>query len=144
FLTARPLWVRGGGVPNRGWNGPSEPGASGVDVATVFGFFFFLAAAWWVTALRAKLKDRGFGGVLRFPITLLVFAFFAATAFAKIDLFLVAGMLLFLFAVILLAERADDRLACGLIAAGFFLVLFPQHVFIYDRMNTFFKIYLEA
>src|SRR6202022_2605189 len=36
-LLARPLWVRGGGVPGHGWNGPSEPGAAGVDVLTAFG-----------------------------------------------------------------------------------------------------------
>ncbi|MFN2387889.1 MAG: hypothetical protein ABR576_16685, partial [Thermoanaerobaculia bacterium] len=41
-------------------------------------------------------------------------------------------------------DRVEDRLACGLLAAGFFLILFTQRVFIWDRMNTFFKLYYEA
>ena len=144
FLLARPLWVRGGGVPAHGWNGPSEPGAAGVDVLTAFGLLFFLAVAWWVTAVRGKLRERGVGLLSRYGITLFVAAFLTVAAFARIDLFLVAGILLFLFAAVGVVDKADERLACALLAAGFFLVLFPQRVFIYDRMNTFFKLYLEA
>jgi len=61
-----------------------------------------------------------------------------------IDVFLAAGILLFLIAVLLLSEEKDDRLVFGLIATAFFLVLFPQRYYIADRMNSFFKLYLEA
>jgi hypothetical protein len=84
FLLARPLWVRGGGVPAHGWNGPSEPGAAGIDVLTAFGLLFFLAVAWWVTAVREKLRERGVGLLSRYGITLFVAAFLAWAAFARI------------------------------------------------------------
>ena len=43
-----------------------------------------------------------------------------------------------------LAELPEDRLAIAYIATAFFLALFCQRLYIYDRMNTFFKLYLEA
>jgi sugar lactone lactonase YvrE len=43
-----------------------------------------------------------------------------------------------------MAEDQDDRLALAFVATAFFLVLFAQRFYIVDRMNTFFKLYLEA
>src|SRR5262249_34378189 len=60
------------------------------------------------------------------------------------DAFLVAAIVLFLAAYVTLAELPEDRLAIAYIATAFFLVLFCQRLYIYDRMNTFFKLYLEA
>jgi uncharacterized membrane protein len=60
------------------------------------------------------------------------------------DAFLAACIVLFLAAYVTLAELPEDRLAIAYIATAFFLALFCQRLYIYDRMNTFFKLYLEA
>ena len=67
-----------------------------------------------------------------------------ALALRSADLFCVAGILLFAVAFFALAEKPEDRLAFGLVGTAFFLILFTQRLFIYDRMNTFFKLYLEC
>ena len=59
FALARPLWVRGGGAPGIGRN--VEPSASGLDMLTVFGLFFFLALAWWLVAAADGWPRRGVG-----------------------------------------------------------------------------------
>src|SRR5678810_331943 len=41
-------------------------------------------------------------------------------------------------------DSPDDRFACALAASAFVLILFAQRFFIYDRMNTFFKLYLQS
>ncbi len=137
----RPLWVRGGGVPGLGWN--VERGARGADVLTHFGFFFFLSLAWWATSASTHLARGGAGRAPR----LLVYAVTAlvlAVGFLSAEALCAAGILLFLFAVFRMAEQPEDRLAFGFLATAFFLVLFTQRAFIYDRMNTFFKLYFEA
>lgn len=139
---ARTMWVRGAGSPGMGKN--LEPGASGLDVATVFGLFFFLAAAWWLSTVLTRWKERGAGAMLRWGVGAAASAGLALAALRAVDVFLAAGIVLFLVAVLLLPEEKDDRLAFGLIATSFFLVLFPQRFYIADRMNTFFKLYLEA
>ena len=142
LAAVRPLWVRGGGTPGFGWN--AERGARGVDVLTHFGFFFFLCLAWWAVSASARLargtlgRSAASGSPSWLPPLVLAAGFFSAEALC------VAGILLFLFAVAWLAERPEDRLAFGFLATAFFLVLFTQRMFIYDRMNTFFKLYAEA
>ncbi len=142
YLLARPLWVRAGGAPGIGRN--LEPSASGIDQATVFGLFFFLALAWWLAASSEKLAARGLGRGPRWTIGLVTSAALAALLFLRPNVFLGCGVALFLAAFFLLAEDRDDRLALGFLATAFFLVLFCQRLYIYDRMNTFFKLYLEA
>ena len=142
YLLARPLWVRAGGAPGIGRN--LEPSTSGVDQATVFGLFFFLALAWWLGASSEKLAARGAGRGLRWTIVGILSAALAALLFLRPNVFLGTGVVLFLAAFFLLAEDRDDRLALGFLATAFFLVLFCQRFYIYDRMNTFFKLYLEA
>ncbi|HEV8118380.1 MAG TPA: DUF2298 domain-containing protein, partial [Thermoanaerobaculia bacterium] len=75
-----------------------------------------------------------------FPAAALLLAggFFSAEALCA------AAILLFLTAIFRLADRPEERLAMGWIATAFFLVLLPQRAYIYDRMNTFFKLYAEA
>jgi YYY domain-containing protein len=141
FAFLRPLWVRGGGIPGVGWN--AERGARGVDVLTHFGFFFFLCLTWWVTSASTRLARRGVGTGPRLLIYLGVGLLLAA-GFRSADVFCAAGILLFLFAIFAMAELPEDRLAFGFLATAFFLVLFTQRLFIYDRMNTFFKLYSEA
>ena len=57
---------------------------------------------------------------------------------------LLAGVLLFAAAYVFFADDREDRLAIAFVATAFFLVLFTQRFYIVDRMNTFFKLYLEA
>ncbi|MDQ5859117.1 MAG: DUF2298 domain-containing protein, partial [Acidobacteriota bacterium] len=137
------LWVRGGGPPGFGWN--AERGARGVDVMTHFGFFFFLAFAWLATSIASKFPptETEKGG-LRRGLVYGVAALVLASGFLSVELLCVAGILLFLFALFRIAGEPEERLASGLVAAAFFLVLLPQRAFIFDRMNTFFKLYFEA
>ena len=137
LVAALPLWARVGGPP--AWGKNLERGASGPDVLTVFGLFFFLAMAWW---LAAAIGGRPGGG--RAAAITALLAVLLGLAFVSADLFCLAGVLLFLYSAVAFAEDPSDRLACGLIATGFFLVLFAQRLYIYDRMNTFFKLYFEA
>jgi len=137
----RPLWVRGGGAPGFGWN--AERGARGVDVLTHFGFFVFLCLAWWAASASARLARRNLGpGSPR--IAYAVAALVLAAGFLSADALCAAGILLFLLAVFRMAELPEDRLAFGFLATAFFLTLLPQRLYIYDRMNTFFKLYAEA
>ncbi|HSS45438.1 MAG TPA: DUF2298 domain-containing protein, partial [Thermoanaerobaculia bacterium] len=141
FAAVRPLWIRGGGSPGFGWN--VERGADGKDVLTHFGFFFFLSLAWWATSASAHLARRGVGRGPRLLVTLMA-ALVLAAGFRSAEALCICAILLFLFAVFRMADEPEDRLAFGFLATGFFFVLFAQRVFIYDRMNTFFKLYFEA
>ncbi len=142
YLLARPLWVRAGGAPGIGKN--LEPSAPGVDQLAVFGLFFFLATAWWLSSASERLAARGAGRPLRWTLVTLAAAALALLAWRRPDAFLACEVVLFLAACFALAELREDRLALGFLAAAFFLVLFCQRLYIYDRMNTFFKLYLEA
>lgn len=142
FATALPLWVRGGGPPDHGWN--AEKGAAGADVLTMFGFFYFLALAWWLVSAAGKLRERGVTRRTAAIASLTIAALLLPLSLASADALCVAGILLFLLAAFWLAEEPEDRLACGLLSTGFFLILFTQRAYIYDRMNTFFKLYFET
>ena len=142
YLLARPLWVRVGGAPGIGKN--LEPSASGVDQLTVFGLFFFLASAWWLAAASGRLAERGTGRPVRWALVGLGSVTLALLAWRRPDAFLACEVVLFLAAWFSLAELREDRLGLGFLATAFFLVLFCQRLYIYDRMNTFFKLYLEA
>ncbi len=137
-----PLWVHGGGAPGHGRN--DAPGARGTDILTVFGVFIFLAVAWWlVTAVRQGTPGRR-GRLFRTAVALLAFALLTSLALRLPDAFCATGVLLFLLAAIFFVRAPEDRLACGFLATAFFLILFTQRFYIYDRMNTYFKLYLEA
>jgi len=142
WATAAPLWVHGGGSPGFGWE--REPGAKGVDVLTVFGLFFFLAFAWMLGFIGDRMAEQGLGKRTR-AILLAAFAgLLALLGFLSVEVFTSAGILLFLAAAADRATDPEERLACGFVAAAFFLILFTQKVYISDRMNTIFKLYLEA
>jgi YYY domain-containing protein len=149
FLTAiaaslvfvRPLWVRGGGAPGFGWN--AERGARGVDVLTHFGFFVFLCLAWWAASVSARLARQGFGPGPR-RLAYVFAALVLAAGLLSAEALCVVGILLFLVAIFRMAEQPEDRLAFGFLATAFFLILLTQRMFIYDRMNTFFKLYAET
>lgn len=141
LLLAAPLWVRAGGRPNMG---RSPEGAAGIDVLTVFGLFFFLAFAWALSTGNETMARNGWNRPVRWILLALALLGLILLGVRRIDVLLGMGVLLFLVAAAGLRESPERRLALALVAAAFFLVLFPQRFFIYDRMNTFFKLYLEA
>lgn len=142
YLLTRPLWVRIGHAPGIGKN--LEPTTAGVDQLTVFGLFFFLAFGWWLASASSLLAARGVGRPARWLFVLLLLAGLGVLAVRLPDAFLAAGVVLFLAAFFTMAEEKDDRLALAFLATAFALVLFAQRFYLYDRMNTFFKLYLEA
>ncbi len=142
YLFALPLWFRAGGRPGIGKN--LEPSSLGVDQLTVFGLFVFLALGWWIASAGSRLADRGVGRPARWAAGLLLVAALVFLALRFPDVFLLTCVLLFLAAFFFFAEEKEDRLTLAFLAAAFFLVLFTQRFYIVDRMNTFFKLYLEA
>jgi YYY domain-containing protein len=142
FVFARPLWFRAGGTPGIGKN--LEPSSLGVDQLTVFGLFVFLALAWWISTATSRLADRGAGRPARWGVGLVLTAALGFLAVRFPDAFLVTVCVLFVAAFFLFAEEKEDRLTLGFLATAFFLVGFAQRFYIVDRMNTFFKLYLEA
>jgi YYY domain-containing protein len=141
-LLVLPLWASGGGPPGFGRNAEAVP--RGVDVMTHFGFFFFLAIVWWLVATYRSLIENGWPRPIATGMLLILGAALAFVGFFSPNLFCAAGILLFVFAAVRMAQASEDRLAFGLVAAGFALVFFTQRYFIYDRMNTFFKLYFET
>jgi YYY domain-containing protein len=139
FAAASPLWPPGGGLP--GWGRNLDHGASGLDVATVFGLFIFVAAAWWLAAAADRWAWRPGRRTL---VSITGVIGLVLLALRSADLFCLTGLALFAVAFFLFPEKAEDRLACGLVGTAFFLILFAQRLYIYDRMNTFFKLYLEC
>ncbi len=139
LAAAFPLWPPGGGLP--AWGRNLDRGASGIDAATVFGLFFFIAAAWWLAAAadRWSWSPRRRTIVSVGGLTAL-----ALLAVRSADLFCLTGLVLFGVAFFLFPEKPEDRLACGFVGTAFFLILFAQRLYIYDRMNTYFKLYLEC
>ena len=116
-----------------------------MDFLTHFGVFVFLALAWLAASIASKIPlDAEGKGRLRRALVYAAAALVLASGFLSVELLCVAGILLFLFALFGIAETAEERLASGLVAAAFFLVLLPQRIFVSDRMNTFFKLYFEA
>ena len=142
YVLARLLWVRAGAPPAIGRN--LEPSSSGFDQATVFGLFFYLAIGWWLASASSRLADRGLARLGRWAIVTLVAAGLGFLLWRRPDAFLAAAAVLFLGAFLARPDSRDDRFACALAASAFLLVLFAQRFYIYDRMNTFFKLYLEA
>ena len=143
LLVAVPLWIQGGGRPGFGKNYGVD-GASGVDVLTVFGLFFLLAFAWLLQRTSERLAARGTDRLTRVVVVLALAILLALLGYVSADLLCVAGVLLALAAAVDPESSGEDRLALGLLAVGFLLVLFPQRFFVADRMNTFFKLYIEA
>jgi YYY domain-containing protein len=142
YFLARPLWVRVGQAPGIGKN--LEPSTAGVDQLTVFGLFLFLAFGWWLASASARLASRGVGRPARWLLVLVTAAGLAVLAVRLPYVFLAASVVLFLGAFFGMSEEREDRLAIAFLATAFALILFAQRFYLYDRMNTFFKLYLEA
>src|SRR5262249_2618962 len=113
----------------------------GIQTANVFGLFLVLLFGWFLVAALLRGEDRR---ALRQAAVLLGAALLAVLALVWPIGFCVAGIAAFLGAATFLAGEAEDRLPFGFAGAGFFLVAFAELFFIYDRMNTYFKLFLEA
>ena len=138
-IVARPVFVAGGSFP--GWGRNNAPFATGVEIANVFGLFFFLLLGWFLVAMSQR---GGEGGSLRRIKVLAAAGLLVAVVFVSPIAFCAVGVAAFLAAAILLAESSEDRLAFGFAGTAFFLIAFAQRFYIYDRMNTYFKLFLEA
>src|SRR6266542_2263077 len=127
---ARPVWVTGGSFPGRGRN--LEPTPPGVEIVNVFGLFFFLALAWWLVAASQRLGEIGGGSSARVRATavLAAAALLVALGFASPIALCAVGVIAFLVAFAVLAERAEDRLAFGFAGSAFVLIAVPQRVYI--------------
>jgi YYY domain-containing protein len=142
YAFARPLWVRIGHGPALGRN--VEASSTGFDQFTAFGLFFALAIGWWLSASSDRMAANGRARGARILLVAATIAILGVLLWRWPDAFLAAAVVLFLAAYVTLAEIPEDRLAIAYVATAFFLILFCQRVYIYDRMNTFFKLYLEA
>lgn len=142
LLVAVPLWIQGGGRPGFGRN--YDVGAAGIDVLTHFGLFFLLAFGWLLRRTAERLAARGTDRLARVVVVAALAVLLAVLGVVSADLLCAAGVLFALAAAVDREASGEDRLALGLLALGFLLVLFPQRFFVADRMNTFFKLYLEA
>ncbi len=141
LLAVLPVSVRPGALPGFGRN--MDEGR-GVDILTVFGLFFFLAFAVGFSYANRRLAASGLSPLRRWGALLASILLLILLAVRSVDIFLAAGVLFFLYAAVGLADRGEERLAFGFIAASFFLVFFAQRFYIIDRMNTFFKLYFET
>lgn len=139
---ALPLWVKGGGAPGVGRN--TDPAASGVDIATIFGLFFFLAILWWVAAAGPRFTAEGLPRARRNVVLTLLGALLIVLALVSSEAFCAAGILLFVVAWFRMADEPEDRLAFAFVAVAFLLILFTQRYYVSDRMNTFFKLFQES
>src|SRR5262249_58003951 len=109
------------------------------------GFAFFLLRAIAALPVAAPARRAGLLSptAARSGIVVAIGLAFAFLAFAAVNVFLPLAIALCLV-VAIVRRDPDDRLAAALAATAFFLVLFPQRIYIYDRMNAFFKLYVEA
>lgn len=127
--------------PGFGWNG--EPPAPLADVLSIFGLFFFAAFAWWLARDR---EERNAASGVRSPLlaSVVVAALVLAAVLRSATPLCLAGALAFAVVASRPGAGVDVRLAAAFVATGFGLVLVPQYAYVSDRMNTFFKLHLEA
>ena len=131
----------GAARPGFGWNG--EAPARLADVLTIFGLFFFAAFAWW---LAGDGEERASSPGNRSPLlaSIVIAALVLTVILRSVTPLCLAGGLAFLAVAARPELVAEVRLAAAFVATGFGLALVPQYAFVSDRMNTFFKLHLEA
>lgn len=141
FLVFGAFRWKGATSPGFGRNGEA-PAALG-DILTIFGLFLFAALAWWLFWDR---EERSAEGRRQGPLlaSVVVAALVLTAVLRSATPLCVAGALA--FSAVAVRRRTDPsvRLAAAFVAVGLGLVLVPQYAFVSDRMNTFFKIHLEA
>lgn len=131
----------GAARPGFGWNG--EAPAPLADILTIFGLFFFGAFAWWLAWDR---EERTAAPGARSPLlaSLVVAALVLAGVLRSATPLCLAGALAFAVVASRRSVGAEVRLAAAFVSGGFGLAVIPQYLFVSDRMNSFFKLHLEA
>ena len=157
FLAFRPFW-RHFSVPARQWGREVGPYAPPAGVLTIFGVFLVLLVPFFFVVWRGILAPggqrlarahraamAGVAAALALSLTdLRALAHFSLRPAVSVSAFAVA---LTLFALRLaLDRRTSERHRLPLLCASFALALVAgcEFVFVWDRMNTVFKFYLEA
>ncbi|HVN76749.1 MAG TPA: DUF2298 domain-containing protein, partial [Thermoanaerobaculaceae bacterium] len=157
LLAFRPFW-RHFSVPARQWGREVGPWAHPADVLTIFGLFLivlvpFLFATWRRTmaaggAPLTRLARMALIGVAAG----LVLSLFDLRALAHLTIRPARSVATLAIALALIAahlglkRRTPERRRLPLLLAAFALALVAgcEFVFVWDRMNTVFKFYLEA
>ena len=105
----------------------------------MFGFFFFLAIGWWLAPRRRARKAPSAAlaarGIVALAASVLALSVRGPTRSRRRPP---------LRRGVLVGRNTGTIASRAVVASAFLLVLFAQRLYIYDRMNTFFKLYLEA
>ena len=154
WLLYRPFWASFT-PPPRHWGPEVGPYARPLDFLEVWGLFLAVTVPFLFAALRSSILARtGAERLTRgqrrlFALLLLVVVFSLAwragsAAAAPVRTFALA---LFVFGLVLALRRAtlaENRLPLALAAFSFAVWAGCETVFVWDRMNTLFKFYLET
>ncbi len=154
WLLYRPFWTNFS-PPPRQWGLEVGPYARPIPFLEVWGLFLAIVVPFLFVALRSSILARTGAGRLTagqrglFAILLLAIVFALAfrsgsEAAAPVRTFALA---LFVFAALLAFRRTtaeEDRLPLALAAFSFAVWAGCETVYVWDRMNTLFKFYLET
>lgn len=131
--------------PERNWGWERGTLVAPQDFLTIWGLFLFALVpflyALWTRDLRSKGERLG---VFRIVLLLVAVAVLIASLFASTR---VGALILFFLALqVLLAPRTPTRwrIPVALASFAFAITAGCELVFVWDRMNTIFKFYLEA
>lgn len=124
---------------NFGWE-PTQRVAAG-DFLTIFGIALFVLVPFAIGAWARTLRGPVW---LRWLLALLATAFLAVALTISTRAFLTAMFLLTLAALLAPAVPRRARMALALAAFGFAVTAGTDVVYVWDRMNTIFKFYLES
>jgi YYY domain-containing protein len=157
FLLYRPFW-RNFALPARQWGREVGPYAHPTDVLTIFGVFLVLLVPFFFVVWRRLMAPEGqpltHGHRLRLTAVAVGLALstldlraFASLSIRQAESVRTLALALFLFGLYLaLHRRTPERFRLPLTLSTFALALVAgcEFVFVWDRMNTLFKFYLEA
>ena len=157
FLLYRPFW-RHLALPARQWGREVGPYAHPTDVLTIFGLFLVLLVPLFFVVWHRLMAPEGYplprgrrfamaGVAVCLGLSLLDLRALASLTIRQADSVRTLALALFLFALYLALHRRTPeryRLALALATFALGLVAGCEFVFVWDRMNTLFKFYLEA
>ena len=157
YLLYRPFW-RNFALPARQWGREVGPYAHPTDVLTIFGVFLVLLVPFFFSVWRRLMAAEGqpiTGGQRLRMIAVaagLALSLFDLRALASLSIRQAESVRTFALALLVLAlylalhRRTPERHRLPLMLSAFGLALTAgcEFVFVWDRMNTLFKFYLEA
>ena len=131
--------------PERNWGWERGPFAMPKDFVTIWGLFLFALVPFLFSMWTRDLRRAGERlGIFRGVLLLLAVAVLLASLFVSTRAF---ALILFLLALqVLLAPRTPTRwrIPLALTSFAFAITAGCEFVFVWDRMNTIFKFYLET